>query len=69
MTGPLALITVLMPGDHEIIPEPGAARRVGDRADLLNPAHYLAEASASAAPAVRCERFYLAEWRHIAPER
>ena len=59
-------------GDHEIVPEPGTARRVrdGEPASLLNPADYPAEAICLACgQPIRNERFYLSEWRHIGPER
>ena len=56
---------------HEIIPEPGTARRVrdGQPADLKNPLHYPIEAICMACgQPIRIERFYLAEWRHVTPE-
>jgi hypothetical protein len=59
-------------GDHEIIPEPGTARRVrdGEPASLLNPADYPAEATCLVCSRpIRNERFYLSEWRHIARNR
>ena len=53
---------------HEIIPEPGSARRVrdGEPADLRNPHHYPAEAVClTCGQPIRCERWFLSEWRHI----
>jgi hypothetical protein len=59
-------------GGHEIIPEPGSALRVrdGEPADLTKPSHYpvVAVCLACGRP-IRTERWLLAEWRHIAPER
>jgi hypothetical protein len=59
--------------DHEIIPEPGSARRVrdGQPADLRNPTQYPAEAVCLACGRpIRCEGWLLSEWFHIAdPER
>jgi hypothetical protein len=38
----------------------------GQAASLLNPAHYPVEALClECGQPVRCERYYLAEWRHI----
>jgi hypothetical protein len=56
---------------HEILPQPGSARRVrdGQPADLRNPAHYPAVAVCKVCGRrIRCERYYLAEWRHIETE-
>ena len=56
---------------HEITPKPGTARRVrdGEPASLLNPADYPVEAICIVCgQPIRTERYYLAEWRHIAPE-
>lgn len=58
-------------GDHEIVPEPGSARRVrsGEPADLKNPLHYPVGAVCIACgQPIRTERWLLAEWRHTAPE-
>jgi hypothetical protein len=66
----LAVVRVVTNG-HDITPKPGTARRVrdGEPADLRNPAHYPAEAVCMICDLpIRTERYYLAEWRHIAPE-
>jgi hypothetical protein len=66
----MVLLTVV-PGDHGITPERGSAHRVrdGQPADLTRVSDYpvLAVCLTCGQP-VRCERFYLAEWRHIEPE-
>ena len=57
---------------HEITPKPGTPRRVrdGEPASLLNPADYPVEAVCIVCgEPIRTERWLLAEWRHIAPER
>jgi hypothetical protein len=53
---------------HEIIPEPGTARRLrdGQPADLTRPSHYPVEAICTVcSQPIRCERWLRAEWRHI----
>jgi hypothetical protein len=59
-----------MTPEHEIIPEPGMARRVRDQpADLRNPVHYPVTAVCkTCGQPIRCERHYLAEWRHVEPD-
>jgi len=54
--------------DHAITPVKGSARRLdGTPADLLNPRDYPCEAlCATCGGPVRCERFFLCEWVHIA---
>ena len=55
--------------DHEIIPEPGTARRVrdGEPASLLSPYDYPVEGVCKVCgQPVRVERIYLADWHHIA---
>ena len=57
--------------DHEIIPDPGTARRVrdGELADLLRPSDYPVTAICKpCGQPIRNERWLLSEWRHIAPE-
>ena len=59
-------------GDHEIVPEPGSARRVrdGQPADLTRPSDYPVKAVCkTCGRPIRTERWLLAEWRHVAPER
>jgi len=59
-------------GGHEIIPKPGTARSVrsGEPADLKNPLDYPVQAVCLVCgQPIRTERWLLAEWRHIAPER
>jgi hypothetical protein len=61
----------VIPGGHEIIPRPGSARRVRDSepADLRKPSDYPVTAVClTCGQPVRCDRIYLSEWRHIAPE-
>ena len=56
---------------HEIIPEPGTARRVrdGQPAQLTRPSDYPATAVCkTCGQPVRCERWLLAGWRHLDPE-
>lgn len=57
-----------MTSGHEIIPEPGSARRVrdGQPADLTRPSDYPVTAVCKVCgQSIRCERWLLAEWRHI----
>ena len=54
--------------DHEIIPEPGTARRVreGESADLTRPLDYPCEALClECGQPIRCERWFLGEWVQI----
>jgi len=53
--------------DHEIIPLPGSARQLdGTPADLTRPLDYPCEALCrECGRPVRCDRWLLAEWRHI----
>jgi hypothetical protein len=54
--------------DHEIIPEPGTARRVrdGEPADLTVPTHYPVEAVCQVCgQPIRIQRYYFSEWTHI----
>ncbi len=52
---------------HDITPLEGSARRLdGQPADLTRPTHYPVEAiCAECGQPVRCERWFLSEWRHI----
>jgi hypothetical protein len=55
-------------GGHEILPEPGSARRVrdGEPASLTRPSDYPVEAACSVCgQPIRCERWFLGGWRHI----
>jgi hypothetical protein len=56
-------------GGHEITPVAGSARQLdGTPADLTRPSHYPVEGLClECGQPIRCERFYLSEWRHIAP--
>ncbi len=53
--------------DHEIIPLPGSARQLdGAPADLTRPMDYPCEALCrECGRPVRCDRWFLSEWRHI----
>jgi hypothetical protein len=53
---------------HEITPVRGSARKLdGTRADLTRPMDYPVEAlCVECGRPVRCDRWLLAEWRHIA---
>ena len=65
------IMAVCAGNGHEIIPEPGTARRVrdGEPASLLNPADYPVGAVCLACgQPIRTERWLLAEWLHVAPE-
>ena len=56
--------------DHEIIPGPGSARRVrdGQPAGLTRVTDYPVEAICLVCgQPIRCERWLLAEWRHLGP--
>jgi hypothetical protein len=56
---------------HEIIPEPGSARRVrdGEPADLTLPTHYpVAAFCKTCGRPIRTERWLLADWYHTEPE-
>ena len=56
---------------HEIIPEPGTARRVRDSqpADLTRPSDYPVTAVCKVCGRpIRTERWLLAEWRHAETE-
>ena len=56
-----------MTADHEIIPEPGTARRVrdGQPADLRNPTDYPVTAVCkTCGRPIRAERWLLAAWYH-----
>ena len=59
----------LIPGSgHEIVPEPGSARRVrdGQPADLRSPTDYPAVAVCKVCGRrIRCDRWLRAEWYHI----
>jgi hypothetical protein len=53
---------------HEIIPQPGSARRVrdGEPASLLDPRDYPIEALClECGQPIRCERWFLGGWAHI----
>lgn len=64
---------LLLRTQHQYPPlRASSARRVRDGlpADLRDPCDYPAEALCLVCgQPIRCDRFYLAEWRHIAPER
>jgi hypothetical protein len=65
------LVLACVTGDHEVLPDPGTARRVrdGQPADLLNPAHYPVRAVCrTCGEPARIERFYLGEWRHLSSD-
>jgi len=55
------------PNDHHITPKAGTARQLdGAPADLLNPLHYpVLAVCAECGRAVRCERYFYAEWEHL----
>jgi hypothetical protein len=62
------LVLACVTDDHEIIPEPGSARRVrdGQPARLTSPLDYPAEAVCQVCgQPIRIERYYFSEWRHI----
>ena len=61
------VVLSVIPGGHEIVPEPGTARRKdGSPADLTRPSDYPVTAICKVCgQRIRCERYYLAEWRHI----
>ena len=54
-------------GGHEIIPLKGSSRQLdGSPADLTKPLDYPVEALClECGQPVRCERWFLCEWRHI----
>jgi hypothetical protein len=62
---------MVIPGRHEITPERGSARRVrdGEPASLTRVSDYpvVARCLVCGQP-VRCERFFLAGWRHTEPK-
>jgi hypothetical protein len=65
------VVLSVIPGGHEIIPEPGSARRVrdGEPADMLNPTHYPAIAVClTCRQPIRCDGWLLGEWYHAEPE-
>jgi hypothetical protein len=62
------LVLACVTAYHEIIPEPGTARRIrdGEPARLTRPSDYPIEAVCkTCGRPVRCERWLLAGWRHI----
>jgi hypothetical protein len=67
----MLMVVHVVTNGHDITPKPGSVRsvRTGEPADLKNPLHYPVEALCLVCDKkVRNERFYLSEWRHIAPE-
>ena len=65
------IVLSVIPSGHEILPEPGSARRErdGEPADLRNPTDYPAIAVClTCGRPIRCERWLTGDWRHTEPE-
>jgi hypothetical protein len=65
------VVLSLIPGGHEVLPEPGTARRVrdGQPARLTRPSDYPCVAVCKTCHReIRCERWLRAEWHHAESE-
>jgi hypothetical protein len=63
----MVMLTVV-PGDHEIVPQIGTARRVrdGQPASITRPSDYpVLAVCMTCGREIRCDRWLMAEWRHL----